>query len=151
VSANTQECILKSPWNQNGQFLFFNVILEYLLWIIYQCTSLFILYSCALVIFNQNNFPLLLALLWWRLLAWGRGNLSLTWDRPIANHNYPINSPWTKSSPALHLFLFEKPFHSHIHHNRERKTIATCFMPTLIHFSVCEWLCVPELKNTYDY
>jgi len=36
-------------------------------------------------------------LLWW----WGRGyNLSLTWDQPIANHNQPINSSQTGSSPA---------------------------------------------------
>jgi len=32
------------------------------------------------------------------LLARGRGNLSLTWSRPIANHNHPINSPWKKKS-----------------------------------------------------
>jgi len=28
----------------------------------------------------------------------GGANLSLTWDPPIAIHNHPINSQWTKSS-----------------------------------------------------
>jgi len=36
-------------------------------------------------------------LLWWC----GRGyNLSLTWDQPIGNHNHPISSTQTQSSPA---------------------------------------------------
>jgi len=44
----------------------------------------------VLIILNQNNF-----------FQRGRGyNLSLTWDQPIANHNHPINSPQTQSSPA---------------------------------------------------
>jgi len=35
------------------------------------------------------------------------GHLSLTWH----HSNHPINSWWTKSSPELHFFLFEKLFH----------------------------------------
>jgi len=37
-------------------------------------------------------------------------------DPPIANHNHSIDSPQIKSSPALHLFLFEKRFTS-VHMN----------------------------------
>jgi len=37
--------------------------------------------------------------------------------------SYPINARWTKLSPALHFFLFEKPFHSDICHNMEENTI----------------------------
>lgn len=51
-----------------------------------------------------------------------------------ANHNHRINSSWTKSSPALLLFLSETPFHSDIglRHNREVKAVTTSvFMPTL--------------------
>jgi len=61
---------------------------------IHRCTSLFF-NPYALVIFNENNTPPLLQLissLMMRLLAGGRDNLSLTWHRPIANDNDPINS-----------------------------------------------------------
>jgi len=121
---------LKSTLNQNWQLLIFlwNItvfIINYLSLLI-----IFLITFVPLIILNQNIFPSLLqhhlfSSLMTCLLAWGRGSLSLTWDPPIANHNHPINSPWTKSSPALHLFLFEKPFYSYIRHNREEKTIAT--------------------------
>jgi len=44
-----------------------------------------------------------LGILQYLSLLWGCGrgfNLSLTWDQPIANHNRPINSSQTQSSPA---------------------------------------------------
>jgi len=69
---------LKTPWNQNGQFLLFCHIAFYK-WLIHAHHYCFM----CLVILNQNNFPSLSRqrLLWW----WGRGNLSITWDQPIAN------------------------------------------------------------------
>jgi len=48
----------------------------------------------GLLIFNQNNFPSLLqlisSLMMWSL-AWGRGNLSLTWHHSNSKPQ-PINS-----------------------------------------------------------
>jgi len=83
--------------------LIFHGILEYLLKTMYSCTSLFFM---CLVIFNQNIFPSLLhlisSLMMW--LAWGRSNMSLTWDRPIANYNqFQVDK-----SLAPHFFLFQK-------------------------------------------
>jgi len=73
----------------------------------YKSFFLYIYNSCSFIIFHQNNFTSLLqhlfSSLMMCLLARGRDNLPLTWDPPIANHNHPINSHWTKSSPTFYL------------------------------------------------
>jgi len=43
----------------------------------------------------------------------------------ITNHNHPIHSPWTKSSPTPLFCLFNKPFHS-------ERLLQNHFMPILI-------------------
>jgi len=96
--------ILKSPWNQNWQLLF---LMEY-------CSSLFI--NELSNIYFKTFIPSL-SLFWWG----GRDNLSLTWDRPIANHNHPTQFPMD----SLHFFLFREAVSLEYTFYREERTIAT--------------------------
>lgn len=100
---------LKSPCNQNWQLLFLWNIAA----IINDLSMYIFLNSCALMIFKQNNFPFLLqqhlfSSLITCLLAQGRDNLSLTWDRQIANHNYPMiqSVPSGQNQVQLEFFFF---------------------------------------------
>jgi len=69
----------------------------------------------------------------------------------IANPNHPISSQWTKSSPTLHFFLFEKQFHSDICHNREEKDCCNfCFLPTLSLTVLDFFFCVIHIKMTVE-
>lgn len=66
------------------------------------------------------------------LLARGRDNLSITWDHSYSKPQTSDQFPLANSRP--YMFLFDKPFHSGIRHNREEKIIS--FWPWLT-----SWLC----------
>jgi len=72
----------------------------------------------------------------------GRINPSLTWYHRCSKPqpSYPINFHWTKASPALHYFLFEKPF------TRLYLTIETRLL-TLVSF----WLKHGLLKTSLEW
>jgi len=115
--------LIKVTINQNGQFVFF---MEYCSIIYYK--GFIRAHHCFIfltIILNQNNFPSL----WWC----GRGNLSLTWDPPIAN-NHPIN--FTES-----ILLY---------HNKEEKIIATSFLMATLSMFKLFFLCfTPTEMNTF--
>jgi len=94
-------------------------------------SSFIYFYLCALIIFNQNNFP---SHLQWHLFSDDAGVRS---GQPVTQEiatnsktqppNQTINSIGKNQAP-LYLFLdflFEKPFHLDICHIRKDKTIAT--------------------------
>lgn len=62
------------------------------------------------------------------LLAWGRYSLSLKWDQPIANHNHPTSSRWTKSSSTLH--FSSRSCFTHRCHNMEENTSISSWLET---------------------
>jgi len=74
--------------------------------------------NVSLTIFNQN----IISSLNQRHLFSNKCLLGLTWDRPMANHNHPINSR------PVYLFIF-----LNVHHNREGKKQQHKFhfLPTL--------------------
>jgi len=63
----------------------------------------------------------------------------------LTNSKPQPSSPWRKSSPALHLFLFEKLFHSDILHSREEKTIATYVSFWLFQFLTKNYCCLFQI------
>jgi len=79
------------------------------------------------------------------LLARGWNNLSITWDQPIANHNHPVNSRWTKSSltPTIFFSCTRSRFTCICHKGEEDYCIFR-FMPIyqiyqLIHIFPFHW------------
>lgn len=67
--------------------------------------------SCALVMFNQNNFPLQWHVLWkTSTLARGQDTCHLHEITAIANGNDPISSRWIKLNPTLHFSCLRSRF-----------------------------------------
>lgn len=98
------------------------------------CAHICLFYSHALVILNPNilssplHWHLFSSLTMCSLLQGRDNNIS---PSAIANNNDPINSCWTKSSPTLHFFLFQKAI------SDDHKKWSECNKLSVI--GLCEW------------